>query len=105
MLPFLVLFGFDKRSMVVLALFACILSVQCEDSLYKWEMGTPAFSGSGDGKYEDCLFEGTATSAGLDGGRVTGLCQKTTFSRKEYQSEGLTWDILIEACPQLEYAG
>merc|ERR1719464_1498609 len=44
--------------------------------------------------------------SGVSTNYLNDLCQNTEFERFEYQSEnGLSWDILIEACPQLERAG
>ncbi len=33
------------------------------------------------------------------------ICEQITYEKSVFQNEDLTWDVLVEACPELKYAG
>merc|ERR1712176_886217 len=54
---------------------------------------------TGGGRFGDCEFEGTVES------ESSNVCESLEYTSLEYQDEGLSWDHLVDACPELKYAG
>eukprot|EP01084_Bolivina_argentea_P217940 369943_1 len=82
----------DRSSvLLVLVMSACFMMIRA-DGEYDWDI-VPSSS------YGDCEFKGTVSS------KSSYVCESVTYTKLEHQDEDLPWDVLVDACPNLERGG
>jgi len=57
------------------------------------------WSYTGNNRLGECTFTGTTASD------TSQVCEVLSWTEYEYQNEGVSWDVLVDACPELKYAG